>query len=129
QELDVRIRCAGAASYSAKRAARGEYRYDDPALNVVNSEEFRLEQGFREALSQHQFVLHYQPQVMLGDMTSVGYEALVRRQHPSFGLLYPDRFIPVAERSGFIIPLGREVIELACAHLANRSGDGETAQL
>src|SRR5690606_5672215 len=62
-------------------------------------------------------------------MTIVGYEALVRWQHPSFGLIYPDRFIPVAERSGFIIPLGREVIELACAHLANRAGDGETAQL
>lgn len=129
QDMDTLIRYADAAMYSAKRAGRGEYRFYDPSLNAVNVEAFRLEQGFRDALSQHQFVLHYQPQIALDDMSIVGYEALVRWQHPSFGLIYPDRFIPVAERSGFIIPLGKEVIELACAQLARWAQAGDITRL
>jgi len=118
QDIDTLVRQADVAMYSAKRSGRGAYRFYDPSLNKVDVEEFHLEQSLKEALSQHQFVLHYQPQIALDDMAIVGYEALVRWQHPSFGLIYPDRFIPIAERSGFIIPLGKEVIELACAQLA-----------
>ena len=129
QDLDTLIRYADAAMYSAKRAGRGQYRFFDPSLNVVDVEEFRLEQGFREALKHHQFVLHYQPKIALDNMSIDGYEALVRWQHPEFGLIYPDRFIPVAERSGFIIPLGVEVIELACQQLATWAGEGQRVHL
>lgn len=129
QDLDTLIRYADAAMYSAKRAGRGQYRFFDPSLNVVDVEEFRLEQGFREALKQHQFVLHYQPKIALDTMSIHGYEALVRWQHPEFGLIYPDRFIPIAERSGFIIPLGAEVIELACEQLAVWAAEGQAAHL
>ena len=129
QDLDTLIRYADAAMYSAKRAGRGQYRFFDPSLNVVDVEEFRLEQAFREALKQRQFVLHFQPQVALDNMSIIGYEALVRWQHPEFGLIYPDRFIPIAERSGFIIPLGAEVIELACSQLAVWAGEGQVAQV
>lgn len=117
-DVDSLIRHADAAMYSAKRAGRGQYRFFDPSLNVTDVQEFYLEQAFGEALSTHQFVLHYQPQIDLYSMSIVGYEALVRWQHPEFGLIYPDRFIPIAERSGFIIRLGAEVISMACRQLA-----------
>jgi len=124
QDVDSLIRYADAAMYSAKRAGRGQYRFFDQSLNVSDVEEFRLEQAFGEALKQHQFVLHYQPQIALDSMSITGYEALVRWQHPEFGLIYPDRFIPIAERSGFIIPLGLEVISLACQQLAEWVAEG-----
>lgn len=91
QDMDTLLRHADAAMYSAKRAGRGQYRFYDPSLNVVDVEEFRLEQGLRDALEQHQFVLHYQPQIALDSMGIAGYEALVRWKHPEFGLIYPDR--------------------------------------
>lgn len=124
QDVDSLIRYADAAMYSAKRAGRGQYRFFDQSLNVSGVEEFHLEQAFGEALKQHQFVLHYQPQVALDSMSIIGYEALVRWQHPEFGLIYPDRFVAIAERSGFIIPLGLEVISLACRQLAEWVAEG-----
>ena len=129
QSLDTLIRYADAAMYSAKRAGRGQYRFFDPSLNVVDVKEFRLEQAFPEALKQRQFVLHYQPLICLCDMRIIGYEALVRWQHPEFGLIYPDRFIPIAERSGFIIQLGAQVIELACSQLAVWKSEGRVTQV
>lgn len=110
--------------YSAKRAGRGQYRFFDPSLNQVNIQEFHFEQRFGEALREHQFVLHYQPQISLDTLGVCGYEALVRWEHPEFGLVYPDRFIGVAERSGFIIPLGMEVLRLACEQLARWRAEG-----
>ena len=107
------IRCADAAMYSAKQSGRGQYRFFDPSLNLTDINEFSLEQSLVAALSERQFVLHYQPQIQLDSMQVSGYEALVRWEHPQFGLLYPDRFISLAERSGFIVALGWEVIRLA----------------
>jgi diguanylate cyclase (GGDEF)-like protein len=118
QDVEELIRGADAAMYSAKRAGRGQYRFFDPSLNVADVEEFILEQAFGAALNDRQFVLHYQPQIRLDSMRVTGYEALVRWEHPEFGLLYPDRFISLAEQSGFIIALGWEVLRLACEDLA-----------
>ena len=118
QNIDDLIRSADAAMYSAKRAGRGQCRFFDPSLNVADVEEFTLEQAFGAALSERQFVLHYQPQIRLDSMRVDGYEALVRWEHPVFGLLYPDRFISLAERSGFIVELGWEVLRMACEALA-----------
>lgn len=118
QNIDDLIRSADAAMYSAKRAGRGQYRFFDPSLNVADVEEFILEQAFGVALAERQFVLHYQPQMRLESMQVDGYEALIRWEHPDFGLLYPDRFISLAERSGFIVALGWEVLRLACEALA-----------
>lgn len=84
---------------------------------MADVEEFILEQAFGNALNERQFVLHYQPQIRLDSMQVDSYEALVRWQHPEFGLLYPDRFISLAERSGFIIELGWEVLRRACETL------------
>jgi diguanylate cyclase (GGDEF)-like protein len=118
QDVEDLIRTSDAAMYSAKRAGRGQYRFFDPSLNVNDVEEFMLEQAFSHALNDHQFVLHFQPQIRLDSMAVDSYEALVRWEHPQFGLLYPDRFISLAERSGFIVQLGQEVLRLACETLA-----------
>ncbi|RAU44529.1 EAL domain-containing protein, partial [Pseudomonas sp. RIT412] len=129
QNVEGLIRSADAAMYSAKRAGRGQYRFFDPSLNVADVEEFILEQAFGHALNERQFVLHFQPQVRLDTMVVDGYEALVRWEHPEFGLLYPDRFIPLAERSGFITALGWEVLRLACETLARWHAEGRKLRL
>ncbi|MGE8327476.1 bifunctional diguanylate cyclase/phosphodiesterase [Pseudomonas urmiensis] len=117
QDIDALIRCADAAMYSAKQAGRAQYRFFDPSLNLSDIQAFTLEQAFGSALAERQFVLHFQPQIRLDTLQVLGYEALVRWDHPEFGLLYPDRFIGVAERSGFIVELGWEVLRLACEEL------------
>ncbi|WP_028621521.1 bifunctional diguanylate cyclase/phosphodiesterase [Pseudomonas sp. Ant30-3] len=129
QEIDGLIRCADAAMYSAKRAGRGQYRFFDPSLNVADVEEFSLEQAFSAALNERQFILHYQPKIRLDSLLVVGYEALVRWEHPEFGLLYPDRFISLAERSGFIVELGWEVLRLACENLAFWQSQGRQVRI
>ncbi|WP_397453773.1 putative bifunctional diguanylate cyclase/phosphodiesterase [Pseudomonas sp. NA-150] len=129
QNIEDMIRCADAAMYSAKNAGRGQYRFFDPSLNVTDANEFMLEQAFGGALSDRQFTLHYQPQIRLDSMQVESYEALVRWQHPEFGLLYPDRFISLAERSGFIIALGWEVLRLACEELAYWQSKGNLSRL
>lgn len=128
QSINDLLRGADAAMYSAKRAGRGQYRFFDQSLNKNSHiEEFHLEQAFAEALRDRQFILHYQPQVCLDSMKIVGYETLVRWQHPAYGLLFPDRFIPMAERSGFVVPLGMEVIRLACEQLVTWQRQGLSA--
>lgn len=129
QDVEELIRGADAAMYSAKRAGRGQYRFFDPSLNVADVEEFMLEQTFSHALSHHQFVLHYQPQIRLDTLQVEGYEALVRWQHPEFGLLYPDRFISMAERNGFIVGLGWEVLRLSCEDLMRWHAEGRALKI
>jgi len=129
QEVDGLIRCADAAMYSAKQSGRGQYRFFDPSLNLADINEFSLEQSLVAALSERQFVLHYQPQIQLDSMQVCGYEALVRWEHPQFGLLYPDRFISLAERSGFIVALGWEVIRLALEELKHWRAQGRSSRL
>ncbi|WP_286914665.1 MULTISPECIES: putative bifunctional diguanylate cyclase/phosphodiesterase [unclassified Pseudomonas] len=129
QEIDSLIRFADAAMYSAKQAGRAQYRFFDPSLNLSDIQAFTLEQAFGSALAGRQFVLHYQPQIRLDTQRVLGYEALVRWDHPEFGLLYPDRFIDLAERSGFIIELGWEVLRLACEELARWAAQGRDSRL
>ncbi|ATP44964.1 GGDEF-domain containing protein [Pseudomonas putida] len=129
QDIDSLIRCADAAMYSAKQAGRAQYRFFDPSLNLSDIHAFTLEQAFGAALAERQFILHYQPQIRLDTHQVLGYEALVRWDHPEFGLLYPDRFIGLAERSGFIIELGWEVLRLACEALARWHAQGREARL
>lgn len=129
QDIDSLIRSADAAMYSAKQAGRAQYRFFDPSLNLADIQAFTLEQAFGSALAEHQFVLHYQPQIRLDTHQVLGYEALVRWDHPEFGLLYPDRFIDLAERSGFIVELGWEVLRLACEALSSWRDQGRETRL
>ncbi len=129
QDIDSLIRSADAAMYSAKQAGRAQYRFFDPSLNLADIQAFTLEQAFGSALAERQFVLHYQPQIRLDTQQVLGYEALVRWDHPEFGLLYPDRFIDLAERSGFIVELGWEVLRLACEALSGWDAQGREKRL
>lgn len=129
QDIDSLIRSADAAMYSAKQAGRAQYRFFDPSLNRADIHAFTLEQAFGSALAERQFVLHYQPQIRLDTQQVLGYEALVRWDHPEFGLLYPDRFIDLAERSGFIVELGWEVLRLACEALSAWDAQGRETRL
>ncbi|MCM8911755.1 EAL domain-containing protein, partial [Pseudomonas inefficax] len=129
QDIDSLIRSADAAMYSAKQAGRAQYRFFAPSLNRADIHAFTLEQAFGSALAERQFVLHYQPQIRLDTQQVLGYEALVRWDHPEFGLLYPDRFIDLAERSGFIVELGWEVLRLACEALSAWDAQGRETRL
>ncbi|MFC7690536.1 putative bifunctional diguanylate cyclase/phosphodiesterase [Paeniroseomonas aquatica] len=97
---------AETALYAAKAAGRGEVRAYDPATERQSRRRLRLTAELRNALTQQEFVLHYQPKVEIATGRIVGLEALLRWQHPVFGLQSPERFLGVAEESGLIVEIG-----------------------
>jgi diguanylate cyclase (GGDEF)-like protein len=124
QDLDTLIRHADAAMYQSKKVSRGTFTFFDPALNVNRAHEFDLEQRLPKAIAEDELVLHYQPKVDLQHFRVVGFEALVRWQHPEHGLIYPGDFIPMAEGTGQIVSLGNWVLEAACRQLAAWQSEG-----
>jgi predicted signal transduction protein with EAL and GGDEF domain len=111
------IKNADIAMYRAKDRGRNGYYFYNAALEAPILTRLSQEKQLRQALEREQFVVHYQPIVDLADGTLVGVEALVRWNHPERGLLYPDQFIPSAEASGLIVPLGEWVFETAAANV------------
>jgi diguanylate cyclase (GGDEF)-like protein len=109
------LKNADAAMYRAKEKGRNNYKLYTPDLNATAHEALDLESDLHLAMERNELVLNYQPRVDLKTGRIVGVEALVRWHHPTLGLLGPDRFIPVAEETGLIVPLGEWVMETACA--------------
>ena len=108
---------ADTAMYRAKQAGRNTYRFFTPEMQVESSRALQLENGLRRALELQQLHLVYQPQVSLHDDQLVGMEALLRWEHPVLGTVSPAEFIPVAEESGLILPIGEWVLRTAAQQM------------
>ncbi|MDR3452443.1 MAG: EAL domain-containing protein [Rhodoferax sp.] len=122
------LKQADLAMYQAKASGRNAVCFFDPKMQAVATANAALTSELRHGLRHHEFVLHYQPQVG-GDGRMLGVEALMRWQHPQRGLVLPDAFIPQAEDSGLILPMGQWALESACAQLALWARHPETEQL
>ena len=108
---------ADAAMYHTKQGGRNGYTFFTPSMQVSANRQLRLLQDLRRATDRGELMLHYQPKFMAAGTPAVGAEALLRWQHPELGMLGPDVFIPIAERSGLILPIGDWVLDQACAQL------------
>jgi EAL domain-containing protein (putative c-di-GMP-specific phosphodiesterase class I) len=117
-ELDALSRSADAAMYCAKADGRNSYRFFTADIQDRSDRTLLLGNALRRALERNQFSLHYQPQISLQNGQVIGAEALLRWQHPELGAISPAEFVPIAENSGLILPIGEWVIRTACAQLA-----------
>ena len=122
------LKQADLAMYQAKTAGRNTLRFFDPDMQAVVTARAALETDLRAALAQDEFLLHFQPQ-MHDSGRCVGVEALVRWAHPKRGMVSPAQFIPLAEETGLILPLGRWVLHNACKLLASWQNDPALAHL
>lgn len=111
--LDELTKNADTAMYHAKEMGKNNFQFFTPEMNANIFEQLSLESGLRHALEREEFVLHYQPRVELKSGRIAGMEALVRWSHPELGMLLPPRFIPIAEETGLIIPLGEWILKEA----------------
>ncbi len=124
QDPETLLKNAEAAMYAAKQEGGGTVRWYEPHMDTAVEDRLMLENELRRALRQDELVVYYQPQVSLTDGSLVGVEALVRWQHPERGLVPPMRFIPLAEETGLICPLGEQVVAKAAADVARLRAAG-----
>nr|WP_309687031.1 EAL domain-containing protein [Armatimonas sp.] len=122
QDADALIKNADVAMYRAKEEGRGDFRFFTPQMNRTTKERFELEADLRHDLTRAQpcdnFLLYFQPQVDVGSGRMIGVESLVRWRHAKRGLVSPAKFVPIAEETGLIQPLGDFVLNAACVQAA-----------
>jgi diguanylate cyclase (GGDEF)-like protein/PAS domain S-box-containing protein len=112
--VEVLLQNADSAMYEAKNRGRNNYQFYRPDLNSAAGEWRLTETGLRHAIERQELRLHYQPIVNLRTGAVAGVEALLRWQHPTLGLIFPDQFMSIADESGLIVPIGRWVLQEAC---------------
>ncbi len=118
------LKNADIAMYLAKDRGKNNFQFYSPQQNAHSFERLALESALRHALERGEFVLHYQPKVDILSGQIVGVEALLRWNHPDLGMVGPNQFIPLAEETGLIVPIGRWVLRTACAQSSAWRRDG-----
>ncbi len=114
RDTETLLRNADSAMYHAKDMGRNNYQFFMEQMNVAAAERLHLENDLHRALERREFELHFQPRVSVANGLACGIEALIRWRHPERGLVLPEHFIPVAEDTGLIVPIGEWVIDEAC---------------
>jgi EAL domain-containing protein (putative c-di-GMP-specific phosphodiesterase class I) len=116
-DFDTLYQHADAAMYRAKQEGRNNFCFFTAQMQAHSARTLQLENALRRALERNQLHLHYQPQLSIRDGRVIGVEALLRWQHPEFGMVSPAEFVPIAESSGQIIPIGEWVLRTAVHQL------------